>query len=152
MIHILRHGEAETGKPDAERRLTVFGKNQIRGVLRLATRSGVDIDSVLSSPLVRAKESAKIASTILGLKNYNVLDTLEPETTPYELYRDLKHLKEKSVLLVSHQPLVSRLLSDLLGSEASIAMPTGSFASIQTEGEPMNGSGTLFLLLQSRKR
>ena len=151
IIYIARHGEAEpkqSSKPDEARGITDSGADQVRSILTLARQWGAAVDLILSSPIVRAKQSAEIASSIFGLKEYQVMSSLEPSMTPYEVYGDLSKFEpDKRVMLVSHQPLVSSLVSDLLGSDAKIAMPTASLARIDTNGHPWNGNGTLVFLL-----
>lgn len=156
IIHILRHGEAEaksSSKRDEDRQITNSGAARVRHVLGLAREWGTIVDEVYTSPLVRAKESAQIACDVFGLKNYKVMGSLEPSMTPYEVYGALSKLDvEKKILLVSHQPLVSALLSDLLGLGIDIAMPAGSLARVDTEGLPRNGNGTLVLFLSSSEQ
>ncbi len=151
IIYIARHGEAEpksSSKPDEARSITDSGAGQVRRIFTLARQWGAIVDLILSSPILRAKQSAEIASSIFGLKGFQVMNSLEPTMTPYEVYADLSKLEsDKRVILVSHQPLVSSLVSDLLGSDAKIAMPTSSLARIDTDGHPWNGNGTLVFLL-----
>jgi phosphohistidine phosphatase len=154
VLYILRHGEAEpkgSSKGDELRSLTQVGRAQIRKTVRLAKELGMQIDIVLSSPLTRAQETAKIAGDLLLKEERRIIveDSLEPDRTPYEIYAALARLSSpRNVLLVSHQPLVSYLLSDLLGIEGSrIAMPTAGMAKILVDGEPSSCSGKLLWLI-----
>ena len=54
MIWLLRHGEAEDGSPDAERKLTEKGERQSRIAGIALEKLGVDLDACLSSPKLRA--------------------------------------------------------------------------------------------------
>ena len=71
-IYILRHGEAEmreTGHSDGERKLTVYGKRDLKAVLKVAHKLGVAPQVILTSPLRRAQETAKIGAEILHSKH-----------------------------------------------------------------------------------
>ena len=66
MIWLLRHGEAEDGSPDAERKLTEKGERQSRVAGLALKKLGVGLDACLSSPKVRAADTAKLACEELG--------------------------------------------------------------------------------------
>ncbi len=63
MIYLLRHGDAEDGEgmPDAERRLTEKGKRQSAAAGRALARWGSAIEACLTSPKVRAEQTARLA-------------------------------------------------------------------------------------------
>src|SRR2546423_4603502 len=67
MIWLLRHGEAEDGSPDAERKLTEKGERQSRVAGVALKKLGVDLDACLTSPKVRAADTAKLACEPLGV-------------------------------------------------------------------------------------
>lgn len=154
-IYLMRHGEAESkreGTTDDARRLTKHGEDQVRKNLAFAKENlGARIDLILSSPLTRAKQTANIAADLFAVKQSSVDGSLAPESAPYEIYAALSKIDpsfSKSVLLVTHQPLVSHLLEDLVRS-SRIAMSPASLAKITTttEGEPRSQAGTLIWLL-----
>ena len=68
MIWLLRHGEAEDGAPDAERKLTAKGERQSRAAGAALAKLGVHLDICLSSPKVRAVETARLACEPLGVE------------------------------------------------------------------------------------
>ena len=75
-IYILRHGIAENrdlGKPDATRQLTKQGKRDLHALLQQARAAGVSPQTILTSPLTRALETARIAAE--ELKCENVVET-----------------------------------------------------------------------------
>ncbi|MCL5067509.1 MAG: phosphohistidine phosphatase SixA [Thaumarchaeota archaeon] len=151
ILYVLRHGEAEpksSSKRDEERRLSPAGTNQLRKTLSFAKKIGASIDRVISSPLVRAKESSEIAAEVLQASEVLVSNSLEPESAPSEVYSELsKWNQDDRFALVTHQPLVSNLLQDLLGVELNVNMQTGSLARVDVQGYPSSGSGTLVYLL-----
>jgi phosphohistidine phosphatase len=122
-IYLLRHGIAEPGKPgmkDADRALTPEGREKLKRVLRRAKGAGVAPSSILSSPYRRALETAKIAADSLGHRN-QVIETaaLVPNAAPQEVWEEIRSRREEpSLLLASHEPLLSSTLALLLGNPA----------------------------------
>lgn len=152
IIYVMRHGEAEpksVGRPDDQRHLTPEGKERVMRNLVLARESfGARVDHILSSPLVRAKETADLAKRIFVPMNLEVEPSLVPTGTPYEIYDAISKLDPAAhVLLVTHQPLVTRLIADLIGSER-IEMATGSIAKIVQDGEHSTRSSVLEWLIR----
>lgn len=158
LLIIVRHGEAEpksSGKPDDQRALTDAGKTELRRNLMVAKDIvGPKIDLILSSPLLRARESAKIAKQTFGVPKLEISSFLESGSSPYEVYRLLsKYSKAGSVMLVSHQPLVSQLLSGLLNWDARyFFFGTGTIAIIEVKEFRENAVGVLFSLLPLPER
>ncbi len=136
MIYLLRHGDAEPGDgDDAARRLTAKGERQARAAgLALAAR-GAEIDACLTSPKVRAAETARLTCEALGL---------EPEETdalrggPFDSLR--LAAGRGSVLLVGHEPDFSAEVARLTG--ANVRMRKGGLAIVDR--------GTLLALLRPR--
>src|SRR6059058_161445 len=69
VIWLLRHGEAADGSPDAERPLTKKGERQSRDAGKALKALGVEIDACLTSPKVRAADTAKLACKALGIES-----------------------------------------------------------------------------------
>ena len=67
MIWLLRHGEAADGSPDAERPLTERGEEQARAAGEALAALGVSLDACVTSPKVRAAETARLACEPLGV-------------------------------------------------------------------------------------
>lgn len=69
MIYLLRHGDAEDGNgDDAARRLTAKGERQSEAAGRALAALGAGIDTCLTSPKVRAADTARLACQALGLE------------------------------------------------------------------------------------
>jgi phosphohistidine phosphatase len=154
IVYILRHGEAEAKSsqvPDDDRHLTTRGKSQLRKNLIVAKRIGTKIDLILTSPLVRAKESAEIVRDVFGIERLEVEERLEPTRSPYEVYQSLaKHASLENLLIVTHQPLISSLIDALLNwDESFFAFPAGTIAKIEVKDLTNNPRGTLLFLLPS---
>lgn len=120
-IYILRHGIAEerrSGRPDSERRLTGPGKVKLRQVLETARAAGVKPSLILTSPYVRAVETAELAATILGCAGPIVeTDALLPTSSPQAVWRLIRaQAGQTAILLAGHEPLLSEAASFLLGA------------------------------------
>jgi phosphohistidine phosphatase len=120
-IYLLRHAIAEparAGQPDSERALTDEGRDKLRRVLQRACAAGVKPSTILSSPYRRAIETAAAAKEILG-GEIERTEALVPSASPYDAWEELRLRKsDDSVLLASHEPLMSSLTAFLLGSPA----------------------------------
>lgn len=120
-LYILRHGIAEdrsrSGR-DEDRELTGEGRRKLREVLRVAASAGVKPSLVLSSPLVRAVQTAEIAAEELGYRDTIVHSrALIPDAAPAEAWNEIRtHRVENQLLLASHNPLCSVLPGYLLRS------------------------------------
>ena len=122
-IYLLRHGIAEDAGPalpDSERALTEEGREKLRRVLKRARAADVSIGVLLSSPLKRAAETAEVAAEVLGYTGKIVRSAaLEPDASPREAWNEIRARRdEPSLLLASHEPLMSSLAAFLLGCPA----------------------------------
>ncbi len=116
MIYLLRHGDAEDGDgDDAGRRLTAKGERQARDAGRALAALEAGIDACLTSPKVRAAETARLACEKLGL---------EPETAPELRGGGFDALAlaagRGDVLLVGHEPDFSNEVARLTGARAKL--------------------------------
>jgi phosphohistidine phosphatase len=84
----------------------------------VARDAGVDPDRILTSPYVRARQTAEIAAGILGFKD-DLIETaaLTPESAPDAVWEELRLYQDAGkVMLVGHEPLFSQLTAYLLNS------------------------------------
>jgi phosphohistidine phosphatase len=148
-LYLLRHGIAENGRPgarDADRALTPEGKKKLREVLRTAARAGVAPDYILTSPYLRAVETAEIASEVLRFKSDMIRSkALVPESSPEDLWEEVRVYKGAGQILVSsHEPLLSRAVAYLLSSPSlAVDMKKGGLVRIDLEGFGPEPSGLL---------
>jgi len=127
-LYILRHGIAEerTGSTpggDSQRRLTDEGKKKMRRIAKGMKALHLEFDLILSSPFLRAKETAEIVAAVFGIeKLLNLSSNLAADGNPKELIDELKrnYSKRKRVLLVGHEPYLSRLISLLISGDTGI--------------------------------
>lgn len=131
-IFILRHGQAELyASSDAERQLVARGRQEVLQVVRASITALREVTQVWSSPLVRAQQTAHLAASLLGDSLVQIHDDLVPEAAPVAIINWLASINIPAVLLVSHQPLVSRLVELMCATErGSCAMDTAALACI----------------------
>jgi phosphohistidine phosphatase len=125
MIWLLRHGEAADGSPDAERPLTEKGKRQARAAGTALKALGVEPSACLTSPKVRAYETARLACEPLGIEPVH-----EPKLAggPFDPEQLAAGLEEGDVLLVGHDPDFSMAVHSLTG--AQVRMKKGGLAGV----------------------
>jgi len=121
-IYLLRHGIAEDarGRADSERALTAEGREKLRRVLKRARAAGAAPDLILSSPYRRAVETGDVAAEALGYQGKVVrTPALLPEASPCDAWEEIRARRDAgSILLASHEPLMSSMAAFLLGSPA----------------------------------
>ncbi|MEA2478603.1 MAG: phosphohistidine phosphatase [Thermoleophilaceae bacterium] len=127
MIWLLRHGDAEDGGPDAERPLTEKGRGQARNAGLALKALGAEIEACLTSPKVRAAETARIACAELGV-DVSIESALQGG--PFDA-RELAAGFE-DVLLVGHDPDFSMAVHAMTG--AQVRMKKGGLAGV-SKGE-----------------
>ena len=137
MIWLLRHGDAEQGSPDSERPLSEKGREQARAAGAALRAIGVELDACLTSPKVRAAETARLACEPLGVE-----PQLEPKLAggPFDAEALAAGLGDE-VLLVGHDPDFSMAVHSLTG--AQVRMKKGGLAGIE--------KGELIVLLRPRE-
>ena len=152
-ITILRHGTAEDralGKPDADRRLTKDGKRELKAVLRIARRAGSAPDLILTSPLTRALETARVAETELECQQAVETKSLLPDAAPAQVWRELReHRGAKEIMLVGHEPQLSGLAAFLLDASLAIDLKKGALLRITVQ-DGQRPRGVLKWLLTPR--
>jgi phosphohistidine phosphatase len=109
---IVRHAEAATGKPDELRPLTSAGREHARALGARLREQGFAADAVVTSPLLRARETAEA----LGLGEPEVDERLAPGATPFDL-RDAAVGRGQTVVVVGHQPDCGKAVAALTGGD-----------------------------------
>jgi len=127
VIWLLRHGDAADGSPDSERPLTEKGERQARNAGLALKRLGVELEACLTSPKVRARETARIACEQLDCQ---VTQESALQGGPFDPNEVAAGFDE--VLLVGHDPDFSMAVHTLTG--AQVRMKKGGLAGI-SKGE-----------------
>lgn len=112
-LYLVRHAEAAPGEPDDLRPLTPAGLDKARSLGERLHRQGISLDAVVTSPLLRARQTADAIARPTGLAA-EVDERLAPGTTPDEV-RTVVTGRGERVLVVAHQPDCSRLVEALTG-------------------------------------
>ena len=98
---IIRHADADPGKPDELRRLNAAGREQARALGERLAASGVEPDAMLTSPLLRARETGEAPN-----------DALSPGATA-EAVREAVEGRGETVIVIGHQPDCGRIAAEL---------------------------------------
>ncbi len=118
---LIRHADAAPGTPDELRALTAEGHEQARRLGERLRAEGITPDAVLSSPLLRARETA----TDLGLGPPEAHDALAPGATE-EGVRAAVAGRGDTVVVVGHQPDCGRIAAAFSGGAEPDFPPTGA--------------------------
>src|SRR5436190_14730120 len=122
---VVRHAEAAPGSPDEERALTAEGRDAAR---RLGGRLAAEpIDAVLTSPLLRARETAAPIAEAAGVEA-EPDERLAPGASPDEVRAAVADRGE-TVVVVGHQPDCGDAVLALTGRE--VAFPPAGTAEVE---------------------
>jgi phosphohistidine phosphatase len=155
-IYVIRHGLAEERgdkwPDDSKRPLTDEGMSRLRKSVRGLSRLGVTCDVVLTSPLVRAKQTAEIvAAGLTPRPSIVTTDSLSPDGGFAAVIVELeKQARKKRIALVGHEPGIGELAARLIGSRHAIEFKKGAVCRIDLEALPPSGPGDLRWLLTPR--
>ncbi len=146
-LWFLRHGEAEPhgARPDPERRLTPRGEEQSRAAGRALAALELNFQLVVTSPRVRALDTARLACEALGCEH--VVD--EALSSGFDVHGALELAaaagEDKRVLFVGHNPDFAEIVGDLTG--AAIELKKGGIAAVRRHGH----RGELIALVRPRE-
>jgi phosphohistidine phosphatase len=142
-LYLLRHGIAvEPGTPgyenDSDRPLVSKGERRLRAAAAAMARMELSFHLILSSPFRRAKETAEIVAKELKLKKaLQFSDALTPHGDVNALIRQVNEWEPapEEVLLVGHEPYLSRLIALLVAGDedAAIEMKKGGLCKLETD-------------------
>jgi phosphohistidine phosphatase len=158
-LYIMRHGLAVTRgsvrfSDDAQRPLVPEGKEKMRQIAEGLKRMGFEVDWIVSSPLVRAVETAGIiAESLASSAPVDVCEAMRPGGSPEEVIAFLaKRPSRTRVLVVGHEPDLSELAARLIGagSHANLALKKGGCCMISFDEFPPRSPGQLVWWLTPR--
>ncbi|MDP3938800.1 MAG: phosphohistidine phosphatase SixA [Deltaproteobacteria bacterium] len=148
-LYLFRHGDADPRGPDgsdATRALTDRGRIEVREAARGLVRLGVELDVVLTSPLVRARETAAIASEVLRpAGGTHLCDALGPGGSDAALFDEIAAQQGGRVMLVGHIPQLYELASVMVWGrpEGAIVLKKAGLIRVVTQGLPPSARGEL---------
>jgi phosphohistidine phosphatase len=159
-IYLIRHAiAAERGEGDwsrdAERPLTEDGIRKMKEIAEGLVAAGIEYDRILTSPYVRARETARIVARALeDPPDVEETSSLASGETSIEGLAAAigKKSKAERILLVGHEPDLGLLAGALLGLPVGRAIPfkKGGALRIDVDGVPPRGPGELVWMLPPR--
>jgi phosphohistidine phosphatase len=153
IIYLLRHGDAVDASrfEDDERPLSEFGRRQASAVGTFLAASQAGIQQIYSSPLLRARQTGEAARQELGEVPIRTTELLRSYGDPHDIIRELQKNPVSGVLLVGHEPHLSRTLSLLLWGDirSRVEMRKCSLARVSTPDPLEEGRGVLQWLVSS---
>jgi phosphohistidine phosphatase len=159
LLILMRHADAGAADPrrwpdDRDRPLTDAGRREHAAVAEALRRMGVRFDRLLTSPLVRARETAEITAGIYGgAPAPEPTDLLAVEVAPRAMLAGLAAMETETLLCVGHEPALSGLIALLIARDggASVDMEKSGVALIDCSGPAAPGRGLLRMHLRPRE-
>ena len=148
-LYLIRHGiAADRGDEypdDSKRPLTGEGIAALRKEVKALDELGIGFDHIITSPLVRAKQTADVFAQHLQSKpSMSSADALAPAGSSAAVVQDVvKHARKGRVALVGHEPNLGELAARLIGSRTPIEFKKGGICRIDFEVLPPKGVGHL---------
>ena len=134
ILYLVRHGIAvdrtdPKAPPEPERPLTAKGVQKTRSAALGLKELGVDPDVFITSPYVRAAQTAEIFAETLGFppEKIRASEALKPAGNPDEIVKEIARLKAKEVMCFGHAPHMDQMIAHLVGAR-------GSFTSLKKTG------------------
>ncbi|MGO9480575.1 MAG: phosphohistidine phosphatase SixA [Candidatus Kryptoniota bacterium] len=158
-LYLLRHGiAAEKGDAafprDADRPLTTAGVQKMRNIAKAMKGLDMSIDLILSSPFIRAKQTAEIVADAFGLdRALRFSANLAVGGDPSMLVKEIQSENSRSILLVGHEPHLSDLVSVLISGHdgLEIVMKKGGLCKLTVEALRLGRCATLEWLMGPRQ-
>ncbi len=143
VLYFLRHANAGQAKfdplKDEKRPLDKLGVEQSHDVGRALAALDVKVDVIVSSPLIRALQTADIVAGEIGQRDKVFADpALRPEAS-FETFQELlqRYANKEEIVVVGHNPSLSEFLNKCLaesGSFRGIELKKGAIAKVEKEG------------------
>lgn len=152
-IYLIRHGVAEergeAWPDDTKRPLTESGMVRLRKSARGLARLGVSLDVVLTSPLLRTRQTAEIIAAAFDPRPPIVAaESLAPEGSYQAVLDDLeKQARRSCIALVGHEPSIGEFAARLAGSRHAWELKKGAICRVDLAALPPSGPGSLRWLL-----
>jgi phosphohistidine phosphatase len=160
-LYLLRHGiaaelDARSFANDPDRPLTLEGERKVKLIAEALQALELSFDLILSSPYLRARQTAEIvAEHLKARKRLGLSDCLTPGGSTKKLVDLLNHRQRcpESVLLVGHEPYMSGLISLLVSGRETftVVMKKGGLCKLTAESLKHGRCATLQWLLTPRQ-
>lgn len=150
-LYVLRHGEAVESPyyHDTQRPLTDLGKRQVLRTAQVLRREKKPVELILTSPLVRARETAEIVHQQIPSASVLTIEALVPGGNLRDLLAAINGHKAEALLMVGHEPQLSALISVLTAGDEHfrVEMKKSSLARLETPIPAKKGAAVLTWLL-----
>lgn len=149
---VIRHAIAEdreafaaTGRADEARPLTNEGARKMGRCARGLQALVPTIDTLVSSPLTRAQQTAEIVRKRYELDRVEEAPELEPNVAVADVVRGLGRYGDGLVAIVGHEPQLGRLVTYLISGvdRAAVQLKKGAACLLEFEGAPERSGGTM---------
>ena len=146
-ICFLRHGDAveSPSLPDSERPLSELGQQQGSTAGRFLRTMRTSIGLIIASPLLRAQQMAAAVQRELDSPPISTSEFLGSSSAPRQILDQLNSLGAPGILLVGHEPHLSKAISLLISGDEGqkIEMKKGSLACVEIPAPLEPGRGIL---------
>ncbi|HEY3447220.1 MAG TPA: phosphohistidine phosphatase SixA [Myxococcales bacterium] len=146
LLYLMRHGLAADAagagpRSDAERALTAEGRVRVEKVAEALADVGVEPGLILTSPLVRARETAEIVGRQFPKAKVKTTAHLAPGSAAADLVEEAASSRAKAVLCVGHSPQLEMVVSKVCaGVEFPICeLKKAGVACLDVEGYSRRG-------------
>jgi len=149
-LYFIRHGIAENPSPqkaDFDRELSAHGAKELEKAARRLKEIGFHPDLLVTSPLVRARQTAQILAKGLKLEKRLVVDPrLDPGLDVAKLRAVIaEHAEADNFAFVGHEPSLSEVIADLIGG-GMVVCGKGGVARVDLEKRESNHGELVWLL------
>ncbi len=156
-LYVVRHGEAierSSGVRDEDRWLTAAGREKFRSNAIRFSRQGISPDCILTSPLVRAVQTADILAEVLSYGGeIRVCGELRPGFDLAGFHRVMDTCRgARSVVIVGHEPDLGELVGRLLGAEAPIPLRKGVIMALRLSADDGTSKASFRWLIHRGRR
>jgi phosphohistidine phosphatase len=160
-LYLMRHGIAVNRADgaaklnDQERTLTPKGIKRMNKAAKGLVRLSLSVERILTSPLERARQTAKIVAQELRLEDrIEEIEQLSPDHSVQDLVSGLSaYARDKEILLIGHEPLLSDTVSFLLSGKtgAEIRLKKGGICCLEVDGIPPRTGAVLHWALTPKQ-
>ena len=157
IVYLVRHGiaidrEDPNSPPEVERYITREGIKKTRDVAKSVHLLGIKPGSFISSPYVRAMQTAEIFADVFGFEPSKIRQSvhLKPGANPTEFTKEIAGLKAREIICFGHAPHMDQLISHMVGARSLItALKKAGVACVEM-GSVSGGKGNLQWLVSPK--
>jgi phosphohistidine phosphatase len=154
-LYFLRHGDAieSTVLHDSERPLSELGQLQGAVAGRFLRSLNASMSLILASPFLRAQQMSAAVNQEIGGVPLSTSEYLTASSDPRQIVARLSQLSAQNVMLVGHEPHLSKTISLLISGSAAqcVEMKKGSLACLELSAQVERAQAVLKWLLTTKQ-